>query len=267
MRGTARTGTPAAARSGRRSDAPRPRQARYEEIARALRQAILDGKFPVGTKLPKENALSAQFAVSRQTIRAALQILREQGLVVTRRRTGTIVTPHQTDGSNFIHALSINDLVSFSNRWHFTIDSVEERGIDQELAAWADVPDDRPWLAIAGVAQFDRLGLPECWTTYYLEPEYASAGDLLRDLHSPILPMIEATFGVSVAEIEQEISAILLPRAIAERISAVVDEPAISVRRVCRTEAGGIVLVAIEVFPTSRFRYRFVVGRDSHSKG
>lgn len=243
-----------------------PREARYEEIARELRQAIFDGKFPVGSKLPKEKELSEKFSVSRQTIRAALQLLRDESLVFTRKRTGTIVVPHQTHGANFIHALSINDLVSFSNRWRFTIDSVEERFIDEGLAAWADIPDDRRWLRIEGVAQFDRMGLPECWTTYFLNPQYASVGQVLRDLHSPILPMIEATFGVSVTEIEQEISAIVIPVEIAERISATLHEPAISVRRICRTDEGEIVLAAIEVYPTSRFRYRFVVGRNDPRK-
>lgn len=239
-----------------------PKGARYEEIARELRRRIFEGEYPVGTKLPKENELGEQFGVSRQTVRAALELLRDESLIFTRKRAGTVVIPHQTFGANFIHPLSINDLVSFSHRWHFTIDSVEMRTIDDELAAWADVPAGEEWLAIECVAQFDRLALPECWTTYYLNPRFASLGDLLPDMHSPILPMIETTFGVAVSEIEQELSAIAMPDAIAKRISTEKKEPAISIRRICRSDSGEIVLAANEVYPASRFRYRFIVGRD-----
>lgn len=238
------------------------KQARYEEIAAELRQAIFDGKYPVGSKLPKENELRERFSVSRQTVRAALQILRDENLVTTRKRAGTFVLPHQTHGSNFLHAMSINDLVSFSNRWHFTIDTVDERAIDEEIANWANLPKGQMWLGIEGVAQFDLHGLPECWTTYYLNPKFASVAQDLRDLHSPILPMIETTFGITVNEIEQEFSAMVVPEEIAERISVRLHEPAITVRRICRASDGEIALASIEVFPTSRFRYRFVIGRD-----
>lgn len=262
----------AGARNGRSPARPEQggkaaaKEARYEEVARELRRRIFDGAFPVGAKLPTEKELGELFAVSRQTVRAALEVLRDESLVFTRKRTGTVVIPHQTFGANFIHALSINDLVSFSHRWHFTIDTVEDRAIDEELAGWAGVPAGDKWLAIEGVAQFDRLGLPECWTTYYLNPKFASLGERLPDLHSPILPMIEANFDISVTEIEQELSAIVMPGDIAARISADKSEPAIIIRRICRSDKGEIVLATKEIYPASRFRYRFIVGRDRTSR-
>jgi DNA-binding GntR family transcriptional regulator len=51
-------------------------------IARALREAIVDGALPAGTPLV-ENQLAAELAVSRGPVRSALQVLQGEGLVET----------------------------------------------------------------------------------------------------------------------------------------------------------------------------------------
>jgi DNA-binding GntR family transcriptional regulator len=57
-----------------------------------LRQAIVDGEFPLGTKLPNEAQLCERFAVSRVTVREAVRGLIEDGYVVRRQGSGTYVT-------------------------------------------------------------------------------------------------------------------------------------------------------------------------------
>lgn len=56
-----------------------------------LRQAILSGEFPLGTKLPNEEQLCDRFSVSRVTIREAVRGLIEDGYVVRRQGSGTYV--------------------------------------------------------------------------------------------------------------------------------------------------------------------------------
>ncbi|MEU9702250.1 GntR family transcriptional regulator [Streptomyces sp. NPDC047981] len=62
----------------------------YLRIAAHLEREIAQGHMPVHTRLPAERALAETFAVNRQTVRAALQWLRQRGIVVTDRR-GTYV--------------------------------------------------------------------------------------------------------------------------------------------------------------------------------
>ncbi|UUN30042.1 GntR family transcriptional regulator [Streptomyces sp. FIT100] len=62
----------------------------YLRIAAHLEGEIAAGCMPVHAKLPPERVLTARFGVNRYTVRAALQHLRERGLVVTDRR-GTFV--------------------------------------------------------------------------------------------------------------------------------------------------------------------------------
>lgn len=55
----------------------------YEQVARRLRELILTGQLPPGQRLPTEDELARDFAVSRATIREALRMLSAQQLIRT----------------------------------------------------------------------------------------------------------------------------------------------------------------------------------------
>lgn len=55
--------------------------------------SIIDGAFPEGSKLPTETQLSEQFGFSRPIIREALARLRDDGLIVSRRGSGSFHRP------------------------------------------------------------------------------------------------------------------------------------------------------------------------------
>ena len=64
---------------------------KYEELSQWIKNRILDGSFPVGTKIPSENELSVQFGYSRQTVRQAIGTLETQGYLVRSKGSGTYV--------------------------------------------------------------------------------------------------------------------------------------------------------------------------------
>ena len=66
--------------------------AKYQEIADRLRDQIDNGAYQAGERLPSEPDLVRQFDASRNTVRLALALLTNQGLVVTRQGLGTFVT-------------------------------------------------------------------------------------------------------------------------------------------------------------------------------
>lgn len=68
------------------------RSIRYHEIADALRQRIRSGGFSAGRLLPSESALSQEFGVSRVTVRRALDVLRDEGMVNAHQGLGWFVT-------------------------------------------------------------------------------------------------------------------------------------------------------------------------------
>lgn len=63
----------------------------YRGLADGIRRLVCDGRLLVGTRLPSERALTAELGLSRTTVGAALDGLREEGFVVTRRGSGSIV--------------------------------------------------------------------------------------------------------------------------------------------------------------------------------
>ncbi|MEV4974724.1 GntR family transcriptional regulator [Streptomyces scopuliridis] len=65
---------------------------KYEQIAESLRTRIADGEFAPGDLLPSGRDLSEQWSVSRATVVKAMDVLRNDGLVVSRQGTGFAVT-------------------------------------------------------------------------------------------------------------------------------------------------------------------------------
>ncbi|MDR7520519.1 MAG: FadR/GntR family transcriptional regulator [Armatimonadota bacterium] len=71
-----------------------------EQAVRQIRRLIQDGALRPGDRLPSERQLSAQFQISRGTVREALQLLEAIGLLEIRQGEGAFVraTPGDTDG-------------------------------------------------------------------------------------------------------------------------------------------------------------------------
>jgi DNA-binding FadR family transcriptional regulator len=59
------------------------RRPAYEQVADALREAILNGELPAGSPLPPARELCERFGVSRTTVREALRALQTKGLAIT----------------------------------------------------------------------------------------------------------------------------------------------------------------------------------------
>lgn len=64
----------------------------YREIAAALEDAIRFGRYKLGEKLPTEEDLAGEFNVTRLTVRRALSVLSEAGLLDRKPRRGTVVS-------------------------------------------------------------------------------------------------------------------------------------------------------------------------------
>lgn len=79
----------------------------------ALVAKIRDGELVFGERLPSEVDLAADFGVSRPIVRAALSILRDEGLIVSRRGAGSYVSIGLAeDGSGFAPLDGIDDIAA-----------------------------------------------------------------------------------------------------------------------------------------------------------
>jgi len=85
---------PSAHRSTRSSRIPQSsRKAKYVSISNDLRGRITGGEFPAGGRLPGQRALAEAYGVTLVTVRQALQVLVDEGLIVQRQGRETLVTP------------------------------------------------------------------------------------------------------------------------------------------------------------------------------
>src|SRR5215472_4492633 len=66
-------------------------QPKYQEIADRLREQVSSGALEPGQRLPSEPDLAAEHDASRNTVRLAIALLINQGLVVSRQGLGTFV--------------------------------------------------------------------------------------------------------------------------------------------------------------------------------
>src|SRR3989441_11254073 len=67
------------------------KSSRYRDIAAEWQKEIRLGTYPVGKLLPTETELMARYSASRHTVREALRIIIEQGLIVRRAGLGSVV--------------------------------------------------------------------------------------------------------------------------------------------------------------------------------
>ena len=63
----------------------------YEDIVQQFHSLIRQGELQHGARLPSERTLAEQFSVSRSSVREAIRSLELQGLVVSRRGSGTFI--------------------------------------------------------------------------------------------------------------------------------------------------------------------------------
>jgi GntR family transcriptional regulator of arabinose operon len=83
---------------------------KHEDVCRALRQEIQQGRWKPGDRLPSEADLVERFGVSRITIGRAVRDLQQAGLVSRRAGSGTFVQPRTRGAGARSFGLLIPDL-------------------------------------------------------------------------------------------------------------------------------------------------------------
>ncbi|WP_317928970.1 GntR family transcriptional regulator [Halioxenophilus sp. WMMB6] len=233
----------------------------YLQLARTLKNEIVSGKYPVGSLLPTEDNLCERFSVSRYTVREALRILRDDGLVSSRRGAGTLVIPPSSNASDIHQVMSINDLVAFASDTHFVINPITMIKIDDKQSGRTGLPLNSEWLQVSGYRHGRESSTPVCWTEYYINRDFAAVGRLLQRQSGPIFPLIEDMFGLKIAEVQQQISAALITAELAEVLKVEAGSPALIVRRTYKTSDDKVAQVTINVHPASRYQHSMTMRR------
>jgi GntR family transcriptional repressor for pyruvate dehydrogenase complex len=91
----------------------------YRSVVRSIESKIMSGQWSVGDRLPAETAMAADFGVHRSTVREAIRVLEQNGLV--RRHEGGkllyVTAPREADISSKITAAIVLHEISFFELW------------------------------------------------------------------------------------------------------------------------------------------------------
>lgn len=106
---------------------------KYIILADSLRTLLEQHKTEKNFHLPTEQQLSIQYQVSRQTVRHALSILAEEGLIIRRQGSGSYPSPDflsaaariiaviLPDTASYLHSSALRDIQAFFNAHHYTV--------------------------------------------------------------------------------------------------------------------------------------------------
>jgi GntR family transcriptional regulator len=237
---------------------------RYAELAEQLIQAIGDGTFEVGSALPSELDLSAQYGVSRATVRSALERVQELGLISRRKRAGIRVEASKPRVAFEQSMSNLEDLMQFAVVTERHVQSIAEVSASPALAAQLGVPAGSRWLRVE-LLRVDpgKPDRPICWTDVYLDaPLDAGLRRELKKSSGLICEIVEQRFGRVVREVRQEIRATGVSAQLAEPLAADADGHALEIVRHYVDQHGAVFEATVSVFPADRYTYALQLRRQ-----
>ena len=224
---------------------------RYRQLTANLRTAITSGAYKIGSVLPTELEISRDFGVSRHTVREALRLLHESGLIERRRHVGTIVV-RTAEHEEFTQTLpSVEVILRYGRDVKLEVDSYDMPlacPLAQDYALQAD-----KWLRIDGTrGPKDRLiGV----TTAIIRRDCAPSKSELLDSKGSLGELVESQGAGLVKRIDQEIAAIVTDDRAARTLGTTAGGPALRARRLYYRTADDLFLVTESIHPAERFNY------------
>jgi len=243
---------------GHQSTVPSAR-AKYEHVATVLEARIRSSLVP-GELLPTERELMAEFGVSRATVRHAIRILIDRGLVYNVQGSGTFVADPTVISktlrlTSFSEDMRERGLVGSSRMISSRIVPVPAPA---EVAVALEVAEGEPLLFI------ERLRLandqPMAHEQVYVSTDLVGLDfDLIEEGAS--LYELMSTGGIHVERAAQRIGAVNLPAEQARLLDQAVGAAAIRVVRVSFSDRGRPVEHATTTYRGDRYTFDVVVAR------
>jgi GntR family transcriptional regulator len=239
----------------------------YVQLAQKLTENIETGVTPVGSILPTEETLAVTHEMSRHTVRQALRELRENGLIVSRARIGSVVKARPI-GSYFLNGInSIKDLLQFVDLTEMHLKHTKKITADESLAKELRCPVQTPWVEAEILRTVPELPIPLSYLQLYLPPKFSHVLIGSKVFFKPIYSMIEATHRVTITEVFQEIMAINLSKRQAQLLQASTGQAALKIRRTYYDKTGRVIQISHSIYPSDRFTQssRFKAYQGEHS--
>lgn len=207
--------------------------------------------------LPQERELAERFAVSRTTVRQALQSLIEEGLIYSVRGRGTFVSRGRISKGLSLTSFS-DDMRARNLEPGSRLLTAEQRIAEPELAQALEIrPGD-------SVYYLERLrladGFPMCFERVHL-PAAPFPRLLDQDLEGSLYQLLAGRYRTVLANAEQRVSATTLNRRHADLLGVPARSPALHVSRRGIDARGRIVEYGQSLYRADRYDFEMTIHR------
>lgn len=219
----------------------------YYQLERALRKRILTRKISPSSRFPTERQLCEEFRVSRITVRQALMIMENQGLVSREQGRGTFVA--KKDGARISYDLYgyADDLFFLGEQSGLKLNGKKLIKADSQVAHDMGMEEGDDIYLFEGVRLFG--GNHTAFFQAYL-PKEIGAKIPLGELNTPFL--ISAGKQVSLGMVKkahQTITAAIANKRLASVIKLRVGHPLLVIKRIYFSKKGSVLEMAVTHFP------------------
>jgi GntR family transcriptional regulator len=176
----------------------------YYQVATLLRNNIIDGTWPPGTKLPTEHELTKENGVSRPTIRNAKALLEKEGFIYSIKGSGCYVNGQSNWSSQLLTVENINDILHHGAKMSFKIKEFGMIANTDNIKQQLNNTQDRFVFQIRGIRWYK--GQPLSSVVYYLPFRFGSRIPMESLDDNPFIPQFEKLAGIQIVEGIQNIS-------------------------------------------------------------
>ena len=225
----------------------------YHKVYLLLKQRLVAGEYAHDAPMPGENALAAEYDVSRLTIRRSLEALEAEGLIRRRQGRGTFAEPPAGAG----HSADIDTLMTHLGQMgmqtRVRLLDLQVVPASGQVAQRLELSPGEPVSRSIRVRSHDSL--PFSYLTTHV-PQDIARRISRQQLGSRPLLAIFRDLGIEVARAEQTISATLAEPAAADALDIPVGSALLSLHRLVRDKSGRPVEWLHALYRPDRFEYR-----------
>jgi DNA-binding GntR family transcriptional regulator len=234
---------------------------RYWDIANLLRRDIQKGRYKLGDRLPTEEQLLVTFGASRHSVREALRVLTEEGLLLRRPRAGSTVIATTAERHFTQRIASIQELLNYPNTTRKTLWSGYVQ-TGHELAEILKCPVGANWFCLRSLRIPVGTASPICQVDIYIAPQFAGVTKHKKHLVIPVVDQIADLYGNPADSTDIEISAGIMPKEVADLLHVAVNSASLNVVRRYAGSDGKVFEVTISRHPPQRYTYNFHLKRE-----
>lgn len=238
---------------------------KYKEIADDLRRRIDDGQFLPGQKLPAERKLAADYDIAQGTLRQALAVLKDEGILTSRVGSGWRVQQWRPIIRNGVKRIKAQQWGAGRSIWEV---DVEDRDLTPENVTIQHVAADA---SVAAALELEEGDLVYCRdrryrldgalllssTEYF--PEDLARGTRITQIDTGpggVYKQLEEV-GHGPVSFQEDLRFRKASPAEAEILSLAVGEPVVELVRYARDASGRTVSVNRMILDASKYLFRY----------